>query len=202
MIKEHIIKASIELFMQYGVKNTTMDDIAKHAGISKRTIYENFKNKENLLSDGLNRFCEESRAFEQVLANTSNVVEAIVIMLKKDTEECRKLHYFIVEDIRKYAPEVYQNLLSVHKAEGQKRIEDLVKKGIQEGVFRNDLNPEIVAAVFACQSEGISTNSRKFDKFSCFELFENMILLYLRGLCTPKGVEILDQTLSKKSVNE
>ncbi|MDR1864683.1 MAG: TetR/AcrR family transcriptional regulator [Bacteroidales bacterium] len=202
MIKERIIAVSAELFMQYGVRTTTMDDIARHMGISKRTIYENFKNKEDILTACISSFYEEGkREIDHVLETTDNVVEAVVIMLRKGTEQARKQRYFIMEDIRKYAPEVYQHHLMNKHAEQQKRMEDMVRQGIREGVFRSDLNPEIIAIVFAQQSEGLTLNNRNFDRFSVFELFENMILLYLRGLCTPKGLEILNGTLSKNSVN-
>ncbi|MDR1667747.1 MAG: TetR/AcrR family transcriptional regulator [Bacteroidales bacterium] len=202
MTKEHIIKTARGLFEEMGLKNTTMDDIARHAGVSKRTIYEHFKNKEDLLTDGVNRFYEEGKEyFNHVLASTDNVVEATVIMLRKGMEESRKNRYYIMEDIKKYAPSVHQNHLIAKNAEQQKAMEDMVKKGIREGVFRSDLNPEIVAIIFALQSKGILTNNQPFDKFSIFELFENMVLLYLRGLCTPKGLEILERILSKKTVN-
>jgi hypothetical protein len=72
-------------------------------------------------------------------------------------------------------------------------MENLVKQGMREGVFRHDMNPEIISIIFYRVAEGIIINELKLDKFSLMEIFENMALAHLRGICTPKGLEILNR---------
>ncbi|MDR2039746.1 MAG: TetR/AcrR family transcriptional regulator [Bacteroidales bacterium] len=194
MSKERIIEGAKELFRLSGLKSTTMDDIAKHIGMSKRTIYENFKDKEEILVACLDQVYWENRRFsEKVFAESDNVIEATVILLRKGAEQARKQRYMIIEDIKKYYPEVYQNILLSQQDDKQKEMEALVEQGMKEGVFREDLNPEIIAYFFAQQAEGIAINDQKLDGYSLLEVFKNMVLSFIRGICTPKGLKIINQ---------
>lgn len=198
MIKDRIIEGTKLLFSRHGVKSTTMDDIARELGVSKRTIYENFKDKEEILVACIESVYAESRKFsEQVFSNSNNVIEAVIVLLRKGTDLARRHPHTMFDEIRKYYPKVYAELLLDKHSEKLKEMETLVKQGIKEGVFREDLNPEIVAYLFTQQAEGIRTNDGKLDSYSQMEVFENMALSYIRGLCTSKGLEILDRLTAK-----
>jgi len=196
-VKERIIEESVELFRNKGIKSTTMDDIAKHIGISKRTIYENFKDKETLLIDSLFFLFQENRKFmEKVFNESDNVIEAIINILKKGTEFAQNRQFIIIEDIKKYYPQVYKEMLVCHDSDKQKTMQKLILAGIKQEVFRDDLNPEIIAYVFTRQSEGLLIKDKSLDSFSRVELFNNMVIAFIRGLCTTKGIEILDNLIS------
>jgi AcrR family transcriptional regulator len=198
MSKERIIEEAKQLFSHGGIKNTTMDDIARELGISKRTIYENFKDKEEMLVACIESACDESRKFsEQVFAKSDNVIEAVIILLRKGTEQARRNPRTSFDEIRKYYPKVYEEQLLCRHSEKLDEMKMLVRQGISEGVFRKDLNPEIVAYLFTQQADGIMINDKGLDSYSLMEVFENMALSYIRGLCTPKGLYILDKLIRK-----
>ena len=201
-MKERIIEESIELFTKYGIKSTTMDDIAKNMGISKRTIYENFKDKEDLLIACISMFISENEKFTcNVFNKSENVLEAIMIVLQKGAEQARKQQYFIMDELKKYYPKVYKNFFLCPNDDKQQKMEELITRGINEGVFREELNPEIIAIVFSRQAEGFTINNENLDKYSLLEIFENMVLAFLRGLCTSKGIEIYDRLIERHKLN-
>jgi len=194
MVKQRIIEEASELFGLAGVKSTTMDDLARHLGISKRTIYENFKDKEDLLVSCIADFSENNKKnFEKLLLEAENVVEAVLAILQKSAEQAAQRQISMVTDIKKYYPQVFKVHLTRIKENKYRNIIELLLRGIDEGVFRDDLNPEIIAYFF-CQDEKSNTfNDNILEKYSFSEIFENMVITFLRGVCTPKGIEIIDK---------
>ncbi|MDR3093888.1 MAG: TetR/AcrR family transcriptional regulator [Bacteroidales bacterium] len=198
MTKERIIATAKELFQQVGLKNATMDDIAKQAGISKRTIYENFKDKEEILVACIENHVAENKCFAKgVFEKSDNVLEAVLVLVKQGSELAQAHKFILMEEIKRYYPAVHKNLVVGYGDEKIKGMTDFIKKGMNEGVFRKDMNPEIVAVILHRQQESISLNNRNLETFSFLEIFENMVVFYLRGLCTPKGLTILEKTLAK-----
>jgi len=198
MVKQRIIEEASRLFGQSGVKSITMNDLARHLGISKRTIYENFEDKEELLIACIDAFHEEKIKEQQAMFNeVNNVADAILMILQKGTELAAQRQFNMMNDIRKYYPQIFkERLLRLH-ADKQKNIEQLIRRGINEGVFRDDLNPEIIALFFCKQGESFSHNNKDLDKFSLSEIFENLALTFLRGVCTAKGIEIIEKYKKK-----
>ena len=198
-IKERIIEESIELFRKQGIKSTTMDDIAKHIGISKRTIYENFKDKESLLIEVVSTLFHENKCWlDKVFAESNNILEAVTVVLKAGVEHAHNYQFVIFEDIKKYYPDVYRKNLVCNESEKRKDMEKLILLGIKQGVFREDLNPEIVSYLFTKQSNGLFflAKEKDFEKYSIHDVFKNMTIAFIRGLCTQKGIEILENLVN------
>ena len=202
MVKQRIIEEASGLFAHSGVKSTTMDDLAKHMGISKRTIYENFRDKETLLIACINSFYAENKEFtDKVFLKADNVVDAILVLLEKSAEQSAQVQFNMLNDIRKYYPLVYREHLICQHTSKNRNMAHMVRRGITEGVFRDDLNPEIIALFFSKQGEGITLNDKEFEKFHFTEVFENMVITFLRGICTPRGLEIVERYgLKKKEI--
>ncbi|MDR2915847.1 MAG: TetR/AcrR family transcriptional regulator [Tannerella sp.] len=198
MVKQRIIEEASAWFGQTGIKSTTMDDIAQHTGMSKRTIYENFKDKETLLTACIEAFHAGNKAFsEKVFREADNVAEALLTLLQKSAEQASKWRYDMLYDIRKYYPQVYKNHLLCSHADQYREVERLVQRGMDEGVFRNDLNPRIIAYFF-CRQDNVETlTDNEMERFSFTEIFENMVITFLRGVCTSKGLEIIDRYKEK-----
>ncbi|MDR1672263.1 MAG: TetR/AcrR family transcriptional regulator [Bacteroidales bacterium] len=202
MVKKRILKAAQELFRETGIRNTTMDDIARQAGISKRTIYENFKDKEEVLVACINCIFEENERYAAHVFRTSgSVVEAIVLLINKGAEYAQQQRHSALNEIKRYYPDVCKGIVACNKEEKREAICRLIEQGMKEGVFRDDLNLEILSVMFQLLAEGIMLNDAALEKFAVFEIFGTMAILNLRGLCTYKGLEILDHTLSRTSKN-
>jgi len=198
MVKQRIIDEASELFGKSGVKSITMDDLARHLGISKRTIYENFKDKEALLTACIDSFNDKSRSFcNNALVEAHNVAEAILMMLLNDAEQASQRKFNIIEGIRKYYPQVYKERLIRFHADKRREFELMIKRGIAEGVFRKNLNPEIIVHFFSGQLDNFTHDDMALSKYSLSDIFENLMMTVLRGICTEKGLEIIDQYKEK-----
>jgi AcrR family transcriptional regulator len=163
-------------------------------GISKRTIYENFKDKETLLIACLEIFKERGKEkMEKIFSEADNVVYAIMVWLHSSSEPTVKRQINIVTDIWKYYPQVYNEHLSRINAEKYRDIEQMILRGISEGVFRSDLKPEIIAYIICMHDNNAALNDKVLEKYSISEIFENMALTFLRGICTLKGIEIMEK---------
>ena len=122
-----------------------------------------------------------------------NVAEAILVMLRKDAEQASQRQFSIIEEIRKYYPQVYKERLICFHADKRREFEQMVKRGISEGVFRENLNPEIIVHFFSSQADHMAHDDMYLNKFSLSDIFENLTITFLRGICTAKGIEIIDQ---------
>ena len=199
MVKQRIIEEASELFGRSGVKSITMDDLARHLGISKRTIYENFKDKEELLIACVDAFHEENFEMQQkAFLEANNVADAILVILQKNAGPEAQRQFNLINDIRKYYPQVFREHARF-QIDQRRKMEQLIQRGINEGVFRDDLNPEIIALFFCRQGESVTHNDKDFDRFSLAEMFNNIGFTFMRGICTAKGIEIIDKYKKSKS---
>ena len=198
VVKQRIIEEASRLFGRSGVKSITMDDLARHLGISKRTIYENFRDKETLLIACIDTFQVQSRAFsKRVFLEADNVAEAILVMLRKDAEHAMQRKFSMIEEIRKYYPHVFKELLTRFQEDKCSDFEQILKRGIKEGVFRENLNSEIIVHFFCMQADDIAQRNDFFNRFSRTDVFENLTMTFLRGICTEKGLEIIGRYKEK-----
>jgi hypothetical protein len=104
-----------------------------------------------------------------------------------------------MEDIRKYYPQVYKEHLASFNADKNRGFEEIIKRGINEGVFRENLNSEIIVHFFSRQAENIAHNDIFLKKFSLSDIFENIAITFLRGISTAKGLEIIDRYKEKEN---
>ncbi len=132
MIKEQIINTAFDLFSQYGIKSVSMDDVAKAAGISKRTLYESFEDKETLLIEGIDHNTESLGQYLTGLEKEPfNALEVILLFYEEMMKNPRWFNEKFYEDLKKY-PKAQQKI-EMNKARMGKRCMDLFTRGVKEG---------------------------------------------------------------------
>lgn len=194
-IKERIIAKAREQFFRYGVKSVTMDDIAGELGISKKTIYQHFEDKDAIvhqlmMAEMANDKCE----WNDLDGSSNNVIEKIVKsmdIIRKAFAEINPSAFF---DIKKYHPKTWQ-LFQDHK---QNFVMDSIRKellqGIEEGFFRADIKVEILVRMRLEQIEiGFDPHLFPPNKFSLIEVELTLLDHYIRGILTPKGLEVYQE---------
>ena len=188
-LKDRIIAVAFELFQKYGVRSVTMDQISGELGISKRTLYEIFKDKNELLREGLDHFsCIKRDEAKELLKKSDNVVETIYLLARKGEEMKQNINPLFFEDIRKYHPDVHLLLTTEGKYRDYSITRDLLEKGIRNGLFKKGLNIEMVNNFFH-QIMMIVMNEEVFpkDKYSKEDVLRNIIMPYLLGISTERG---------------
>ncbi|MCU0460733.1 MAG: TetR/AcrR family transcriptional regulator [Bacteroidales bacterium] len=192
--RQRIIEEASVLFRTYGIKSVTMDLLAAHMGISKRTIYEVFRDKDELLTGVLKWMTVRQREImEKTLNESENVIEAIFKMMKTMMEHFKNMSPAFQMDIKRYHQDIAEKLNNLDQLPYVKNNELIIERGIKEGSFRKDLDVKIINK---CMLEVLKMSSDREifppDAFGSEEVVRNVYLNYLRGLCTPKGLELID----------
>ena len=191
--KENIIQASHDLFMRFGIKSVTMDDIAKHISISKKTIYQYFRDKDDLVLQITRSHLErEKKEIEIIKEQTSNAVETLIeesLCLRKNITDMNPTVLF---DLRKYHQEAWALYLESKESVYIKSLKQTLERGIAEGYFRAEIDPEILAILRVEQIQMSLENliyprSRFEFKQVQLQLFDH----FLNGLVAEKGRRLL-----------
>jgi AcrR family transcriptional regulator len=196
-LKGRILTTAMEMFSTQGIRAVKMDDIAGRLGISKRTLYEIYENKEILLFEGLKRHVESEREQRrQYAASAVDAMDVVLFFYNQKSHELSEASPQFYEDLEKY-PRVLEFLYKDRQKteEGFLRFIDC---GIREGYFRRDVNYDLVLHLFEALSTHIRIK-RLYQQYSSSELSHNLLIVTLRGFCTAKGVSVLDEFLKKQS---
>jgi AcrR family transcriptional regulator len=193
--KDRIVQGAEELFFKYGIKSITMDDIAKHLAISKKTIYQYFSDKnelvETLMSVNLKKDeCE----FKQIQSDSENMVVEVFNMMKHMGVMFSKVNPNIFYDLQKYHPNAWKLFKTFKQDTMAKMVESSLERGIKEGLVRPDLNAKILSRLRIEQVE-MGFNSEVFppDRFKLVEVQVAMIDHFLYGICTLKGHKLINK---------
>lgn len=193
IIREKIIQASHDLFMRYGIRSITMDDIAGHLSISKKTIYQYFKDKNELILQVTRDHLEhEKKEIENIKSVTSNAVETLIeesLCLRKNITD---MNPSLLYDLRKYYLEAWDLYMEYKQKVYIRSLVETLKAGIEEGYFRQEIDPEILAILRLEQIQMSLENfiyprSRFEFKQVQLQLFDH----FLNGLVSEKGREFL-----------
>lgn len=204
LIKENIISESIQLFMKYGLRSVTMDDIAKHLGISKKTIYQHFKDKEEIIIRTTETiFNAEVKMMEDIEKDSVNAVDHLYKQTLWLRNRIKNTSSTALYDMKKY----YHNAWVKYKCFKHDVIYNSVmsnlKRGIEEGLFRKDINPEILALIRIGQIE-LSFDKTIFpdDKYTLVEIHEQLFEHFTHGILSEKGLELFKTYKIKNNIHE
>ncbi len=199
-LRDRIMSTAFELFVRYGVRSVTMDQISGELGISKRTLYETFKDKNELLREGLEYFSNIKRKeAREMIKNSDNVIETMYLLARKGEEMKQQINPLFFEDIRKYHPGVNALLTDKGRYRDYSLSLDLLKKGIKDGLFKSDLDIKLVNNFFH-EVMNVVMNEKIFPKerYSHEDLFRNIIMPYLTGISTEKGMKQIRKYFEKE----
>lgn len=199
-IKDRIIEKAGELFFQYGIKNISMDELASSLGMSKRTIYENFKDKEDILRSLILKLGDErNKIFKEFLEKGLNVVEIFINVIEIQKKMPVSNAKFL-QDIYKYYP-MTAKLMQKKIEKDNEFLREFLLTGIGQGYIRDDLNVEVTAFLVE-QSTYTYIRASYLEKppFSFSELFYTMMINFVRGISTEKGIKIIDTHLDNKKI--
>lgn len=190
LIKERIILAAFEQFSQYGIKSISMDYIARSIGISKRTIYDYFSDKEELLTEGINYYNRQRKLLLiQIYKETTSVLDAMLSFYAKVMSNPRWYSKKFYDDLQKF-PKAIQKLEEEKNVFSQECLH-LFTKGIEEGDFLKEVNYDIVSLLLR-EHQSMLHPSQIFAHYSTIEVCDTILFTFLRGCCTESGRAKLD----------
>ena len=193
--KERILLGAEELFFKYGIKSITMDDIAKHLAMSKKTIYQFYKDKNELVEMLMaEKLKQDECEFQQIQTESSNMVEEVFNMMKHISLMFSKINPTIFYDLQKYHPKAW-GLFRLFKQNCMaKMVEMSIERGKSEGFVRKDVDSKVLSIMRIEQVEmGLNPTVFPPDKFKIVEIQLAMLDHFLYGICTLKGHKMINK---------
>jgi TetR/AcrR family transcriptional regulator, cholesterol catabolism regulator len=193
--KERIIQKADELFFRYGVRAVTMDDIAQELGISKKTIYQRFEDKDSVVFDvAIRSFENDKSEMFKIYKEAKNPIEEILISVEYLRRNFGNMNPMMLNDIRKYYPKVW-SLYGEHKQFYLKEaIARNMKEGVEQELYRSDINIDILSKLRMEEVElAFEQDIYPFSKYNAIEIQEVFIDHFLRGIMTEKGLSIYNE---------
>ena len=194
-IKDKIIQGATEQFMLYGVKSVTMDDIANALGMSKRTIYEHFTNKKELLMDVVDYVHHTQDMEEQkIAADSPTIIDEFFHLFTSFDDRYQRVGKFTFE-VGKFYPEIYEEKYNAYHEKAIERLKMRMLKGIEQEVILPNLNLEFTTYMMLEMIYNVISRRKRIVQMHIplTEAFRYTIVYLLRGFSTDKGIAIIDE---------
>lgn len=200
-IKERILEGAGKLFVTEGIRRVTMDYVAKKLGVSKRTIYENFADKTDLLKACLKRmYAINDENFRCLKEKSTDVMDIMVGSLRFGVSAIKKINPQFFEDLEIHYPLIWDEMVAIRRNQMMKDFEKLLLQGAEQKIFRDSLNVKMVAKIFI---EQMNMMGRKEifppDEYPTTELFETLFINFTRGISTHEGINRLEELLQAEN---
>ena len=190
-IRERAIETTSEIVLRCGNLSVRMDDVAQELSVSKRTLYEIFGSKEELLLECMNRhIARMSKMLEEEIGREEDVLTVFLKHLEVLINESRERDHNKFEDMDKY-PKL-KKVFHEHLADMARRMRSFMELGVKQGVFRDDLNMDVIMKAFRTMG-AMANKESETGLFRYDELIDGTMVVLLRGIATPKGMEKLDR---------
>jgi AcrR family transcriptional regulator len=199
-MRDKILEKSNELFLNLGFKSVTMDEIAASLGVSKKTIYKYFKNKTELIDtvthrmfdticSGIDDICElELNPIEELFS-----IKRVVLDNLKDEKSSPQYQ------LQKYYPKIYASLKQKQFHVMQDCVINNLKKGVEIRLYRETINLEFISRIYFNGMIGIKDKDLfPLTDYSMNTLMNYYLEYHLRGICTEKGIQQLENQLKLK----
>ena len=179
-LRERIINAATVLFQQHGIKQVRMDDVASKLGISKKTLYGAFADKEAILLEVVKltsaAFCE---AIRSTLLQSTNVVEQIFLLYKRVIEHCREVNPLFFTELMRYSElEAYFNRMHT---EHFGYVKEWLQEGVRQGLLRNDIDYDVFLQQDGFQIDKLLRNP-SVRNFPAEVIYNSVVLVLLRDV--------------------
>lgn len=189
-VKNRILSKADEMFQSYGFSKVTMEEIASDLGISKKTLYKHFSNKEHLLKEILNNIkCEVDDFIEELISNKSmEFIEKLKRFMNFIAKQGTRLEGPIVRDLMKSHPEFWRDIEEFRKKKAYSNLSRLIEQGIKSGIFRKDVNTEVVVLAYVSSIHSL-INPEVLARLpiSADQVFKDLVKILFEGIFTTEG---------------
>ncbi|MBE9583602.1 TetR/AcrR family transcriptional regulator [Mucilaginibacter sp. JRF] len=192
---DRILQGAEDLFLHSGIKSITMDDIARHLGMSKKTIYQFYKDKNELVIKLVRKKLEEDiNEINKIMKSEGNVVQQMLDMMKCSGEILSQVNPVAIHDLQKYHPEGWELFKGFKGQFLVEKLEELLTKGKEQGYIRPEVDVRIIARMRVAQVEmGFDTRLFPTSEFNSWKVQYQFLEHFNFGVCTLEGYKLLEQ---------
>jgi AcrR family transcriptional regulator len=197
--KEEIVKNISEIFIRYGIRSSSMDDIARYLKMSKKTLYGIFENKNNVVDQVI----QYRKSVKDIYLDRLNMatIEPIPYLYRHVNDAMERFSSQAVPnnlfDVKKYHPELYRKHFQEVSQKSIQAMCSFFEKGIVDGVFRKEINKELQAYLFSMQFLSLADSEVSNSGFEVKEVITAIIENFIRSIATSKGVAQLEDLIQK-----
>ncbi|WP_397301892.1 TetR/AcrR family transcriptional regulator [Nonlabens ulvanivorans] len=193
-IKTEILQKSTEMFLDLGFKSVTMDDISSEMGMSKKTLYSYFKNKEELITEVTlaisNTICG---GIDRICSTSTNPIEELYDIKKMVLTSLKGDKSSPIHQLQRYYPRVHQKVTAIQFEYMKECVNKNLELGIEQGLYRDNLDKDFVSRIYYVGLQGIKDlHLFPNTQFPVQKLHDHYLEYHLRGIVTPAGRKILN----------
>jgi TetR/AcrR family transcriptional regulator, cholesterol catabolism regulator len=199
-VKERILTAAEGLFLQYGFRSISMDDIARHLAVSKKTIYQFFSDKDEIVCMVMARHFDKEKEMcrERIFDQAENAVHEL-LQVSRHIKTTMNVNPSVMFDLQKYHPKAWQILKDYKQGFILQHLRRNLNQGIEEGLYRPDINVEVMARLRLEQVQlGFDANAFPPTEFNFFDIQLEFLDHFIRGIVTEKGLQHLNEYKTKE----
>jgi len=181
-------------FFKAGIRSVTMDDIAKHLGISKKTIYVFYQDKDEIVTALVaKKLAEDKDGMCSIAENSTNVLEELINMMKCSEEFFARVNPILIHDLQKYHPVAWKQFQAFKSEVVVRVMQDILNRGIEQGYVRPEIDTKVIARMRMWQVElGFDTTVFPASEFNSLKVQMQFLEHFIYGICTVEGRLILD----------
>lgn len=198
--KKEIIGGALRVFMRRGIKSVNMDHIASELGISKKTLYQVVKDKEELIQKGVATFCKkEDLEMALIQEKKLNAIEESLEIKKWVLSVIDGIHPGVAYELEKYYPKTSRKMQDHRKKVIYKSLLENLKKGQKEGYYRKDIDADIIIKIYISRIE-VLFDQQVFPmtEYALSNLYIESFNYHIRGIASEKGIQYLEKKVNKK----
>ena len=201
--QEKIVDHVSQMILSLGVKSVRMDDVANSLGMSKRTLYELFGDKEELLSQSIVHMMERRcKNISEQVRDCDNMLEVLMKSIKIFTNsgQVSDMEKRLTANLKKFYPAVYEKVQRVHSEWGVQGLQYALDRCLAEGYLDPSVDVELMARLFFTSTGVLMSDNDVIlpEGVSREEAFGAMVVNFLRGLSTVKGLQLIDEMLARE----
>ena len=196
---QYIIHKVRELYLQYGIKSVTMDDVSRELGMSKKTLYKYVSNKEDLVGHFVNHIVDERNCnVQNIMKKDLNAIEELFEVNEYVIEMLKNYNPSTEYDLKKYYPQHYEKIRELRRNNMYKAVIENIRKGKAEGLFRSNLDEDIIARVHVSRIENSFANEMfAIEELTSRKFVSEMMEYHIRGIASSEGIEFFEKKMKE-----
>lgn len=199
---QELLAKTAQLFMRFGIKSMTMDDIARKLGVSKKTLYLYVSDKNDLVEKVMTAIvANEIHLANQLCELHENAIDMLFELSKMIAQKFGQIHPSINYDLQKYHPVAWSTFEAFRTDFVAQCIEDNIRKGIEQGLFRDNVEPYIISRLYAAKMD-MCTDGDVFpaDKYNFQSVHLELMRYHIRGIANEKGMAYLKEKVKQENI--
>lgn len=195
--RQEILNRSAEVFMKYGIKSVSMDELARELGMSKKTLYQHVKDKNDLVASIIKqRLDQDQDMCMSLIQESENAIGSLIKIITTIIETMSQIHPSVFYDLQKYHEDAWQHIENHEQEFVMQVLRRNVERGMNEGLYRNDIDPDLVAQLYVLVVDAVI--KREINSTLRFEkVFVEVLHFFITGMCSEAGKKILNEQLDR-----